>query len=369
MPLRQVLRHPFANAESRESAALLVAGATFLVATGVALIVFWGHTMPISGPGSLGQFIAIGAAVAAIVVFLGTRSLAAAQSMGDALRVQMRWFDAASVAIAHGVIALLGWIGVADIVERCFVGAEVFPAAGSVLAGVAIACTAYVVALSAATMTPSRLSLLLMAFLVVGILASMLSASDDQWWMLHLSSLGVTDDISSLTFNLTLIIAGIIMTTVAHFGTGGIPATTVRAVRGRRIVRLELTAMGLLLCGVGLFPVDRFPTLHNLSATGMALLFIAIVIGLRSTVPATPRVFLMLGYVFVACIVVLAILFSTGYYNLTAVELVAFLIIFAWLLLFLRNCGEGAGPQAEQTATRRVVRRAPSPSAHQTPPM
>lgn len=349
MPLRQVLRHPLANAESRESTALLVGAATLIIATGIALLVFWGTTMSISGAGSIGQFIAIGSAIAAVLVFLGARSLAEAGPSEDRMGERMRWFDAVSVAIAHGIIALLGWIGMADIVERCFVGAEVFPVAGAVLAGVAIASTAYVVTLSAANMTPTLLSLVLMVFLVVGILASMLSASDDQWWKLHLSSLGVTDDISAMTFNITVIIAGLMLAAVAHFGTIALPAASARAARGRRIIRLELTAMGVLLCGVGLFPVDRFATLHNVSASGMAVLFIAMVIGLRRNVPTTPNVFLTLGYVFVACIVVLAVLFTTGYYNLTAVELIAFLIIFSWLLLFLRNSGGGAAAPREHT--------------------
>lgn len=337
LPLTAVLRHPIASAGSRESAALLVGAATLIIASGIALLAIWGRTMPISGPGSIGQFAAIGSAVTAIVVFVGARSLAHVRPAASTPLGRMRWFDVAALAIAHGIIALLGWIAIADIVERSFVGAEVFAFSGAVLAGAAMACTAYIVALSAANMSPAALSVVLMLFLVVGAFASMLSASDEQWWKLHLSSLGVTDDVSALTFNVTLIIAGVIVTTVAHFGTASIPAHSPRAARGRRIVRLELTAMGVLLAGVGLFPVDRFLALHNLCATGMVVVFVAMVIGLRRTVPGTAQVFLTLGYVFVACIVVLAVFFVTGYYNLTAVELVAFLIIFTWLLLFLRN--------------------------------
>lgn len=340
LPLAEVLRHPLASAGSRESAALLVGATTLIITSGISLLAFWGRTLPISGPGSIGQFAAIGSAMTAMVVFLAARSLVHVQPASDARGAQrMRWFDVAALALAHGIIALLGWIAIAEIVERSFVGAEVFTVAGAVLSGAAMACTAYLVALSAAGMNQGILSVVLMLFLVVGSFASMLSAADEQWWKLHLSSLGVTDDVSALTFNVTLIIAGVIVTTVAHFGTASIAADSPGAVRGRRIVRLELTAMGVLLAGVGLFPVDRFLALHNLCATGMVVVFIVMVIGLRRTVPGTPQVFLTLGYVFVACIVVLAVFFATGYYTLTAVELVAFLIIFTWLLLFLRNTG------------------------------
>ena len=51
-------------------------------------------------------------------------------------------------------------------------------------------------------------------------------------------------------------------------------------------------------------------------------------------------------------IVVLAVFFVTGYYNLTAVELVAFLLIFSWLIVFLRNTGTmhaaNGGPASDE---------------------
>jgi hypothetical protein len=50
-----------------------------------------------------------------------------------------------------------------------------------------------------------------------------------------------------------------------------------------------------------------------------------------------PRVFVLLGYVFVGVILVLAVFFAIGYYNLTAVELVAAVLIFSWIIVFLRN--------------------------------
>jgi len=37
--------------------------------------------------------------------------------------------------------------------------------------------------------------------------------------------------------------------------------------------------------------------------------------------------------------VLLGVFFATGYYNLTAVELVAGVLIFSWIILFLRNAG------------------------------
>ncbi|WP_407360743.1 DUF998 domain-containing protein [Microbacterium sp. LBN7] len=367
--VRQVLRHPFRNAESRESAALLIAAGVLVVATVVSLLVFRGGPLPIAGPGSIGQFVALAAAVTAFGVFIAAVTVSHAGPQDARALPRMRWFDIASIAAAHGVIALLGWIGMANIVERSFVGAVVFPVSAALLAGVAIAVTAYLTTVSAMSMTPTRLSLVLMVFLVVGVFASMLSATDPLWWQKNLSTLGVSDDMSALAFNLTVIIAGLIVTTIAHFGTIDIPVDTEKARRGRRVVRIELLLMGVFLAGVGLFPVDTHFAIHNTVASGMAVLFVALVIGLRWHVPGTPRVFLMLGYAFVLIIVVLAVLFTTGYYNLTAVELIAFLIIFGWLMLFLRNtAAAGTGADGGERRTDAVSEPAPSPSGSRTLP-
>ena len=79
--------------------------------------------------------------------------------------------------------------------------------------------------------------------------------------------------------------------------------------------------------------------MHNTVATGMAVVFAAIVIGLRWLVPAMPRVFILLGYAYIGVISVLGVFFAIGYYNLTAVELVAAVLIFSWIIVFLRNAG------------------------------
>jgi len=354
-PIGWLLRHPVANAESRESAALLVGAAVFLVGAIPSAIVFWGHDVPISGPGSVGQFVAVVSAVAAIVIFAATRAVMhTSRAAGPILDPGpagrgglLQWYDVAAIALAHGVIALLAWLAVAGLLSRSFVGAVVFPVPATLLAAVAIAVTAYCVFLSAVGLTPILMSVVLAVFVVAGTFASMLSAGDPLWWQENLSTLGISDDISSLAFNLTVLIAGVMVTTLAHYATASIPTSTPDEARGRAIVRGALVLLGILLACVGLFPLDQNPVAHNVSASGMVVAFVSVVVGLRSWIPSMPRVFLLLGYVYVGIIVVLGVWFVTGYYTLTAVELVAFLLIFSWLILLLRNTG--AMRAAEQT--------------------
>ncbi|PXA67207.1 hypothetical protein [Cryobacterium arcticum] len=346
-PISWLLRHPVANAESRESAALLVGAAVFVVAAIPAAIIFWGHDVPISGPGSVGQFVALVSAGAAILVFIATRLVSHASRAegtlldpGPAGRGELlRWYDIGAIALAHGVIALLVWLAVAGLLSRSFVGAVVFPVPATLLAAVAIAVTAYSVFLSAVGLTPILMSVVLAVFVVAGTFASMLSAGDPLWWQKNLSTLGISDDLSAFAFNLTVLIAGVIVTTLAHYATAAIPVITPDESRGRALIRGALVLLGVLLACVGLFPLDQNMTAHNVSATGMLVVFVTVVIGLRWWIPAIPRVFLLLGYVYLGIIALLAVWFVTGYYTLTAVELVAFLLIFSWLIVFLRQTG------------------------------
>jgi hypothetical protein len=341
--IARILRHPVANSESRESSALLAGAGAFVVGTLVALVVFWNRDVPISGRGSIGDFTAIGGALVAIAAFVFGCALRRAESQGDtagdARRPRLNWFDIAALTLAHAVIALLGWVGLASVLSESFVGASVYATSAALLAGVALAVTAYLAFLSAVNLTPMMLSLVLALFLAVGALASMLSATDPLWWQKNLSALGISDDISALAFNLTLIIAGVMVTTIAHYATAFLPSSTRSEIRGRNLVRLGLVLIGVLLACVGIFPVDEFLEAHNTAASGMAIVYVAMVVSLRWLLPSMPRVFILLGYVYVGVIVVLAIFFISGYYNLTAVELIAAVLIFSWVIVFLRNTG------------------------------
>lgn len=368
-----ILREPTRTTESVESSALVVGAGVFVLSAVIGLILFWGRALPIAGPGSLGTSVAIGASVVAALAFalgrlvlrrrFGAVSLvgepdAAASHAGDRApgtpgtpepgepgEPRLHWFDVVALAVAHAVIALLGWTGLADVLEQSFLGAEVYTIPATALFGVALALTAYVSFLSSVRMTPMLLSLVLAVFLVVGVITAMLSASDPLWWQKNLSALGMTDDVSALAFNLTLIIAGAIVTIVARYATAGLPAGTDGERRGRDAVRYGLVLIGILLACVGVFPVDEFFLVHNTVATGMAIAFAVIVIGLPRYLPSMPRVFVILGWVYVGVIAVLGVFFAVGYYNLTAVELVAGMLIFSWIILFLRNAGPALPPK------------------------
>ncbi|GAA1543003.1 putative membrane protein [Microbacterium ginsengiterrae] len=338
-------------AAGTESFAIVVAAAAFILCLPIAAIVFWGRELQISGHASLGQFVAIAGGVSAAAAFLISRSLSTRYRRGGAARRErFLWFDLTALAVGYAAIALLGWLGAATVMEHSFTGATVFSVPAMLLASAAVAVSAYIAYISGSDLSASGLSLVLALFLVVGMVTAMLSAQNPQWWQMNLSALGMTHDISSLTFNLTLIVSGIMVTTIARIGTAAIPTRSESEARRRTAVRVLFVLLGVLLACVGVFPVDRFFLLHNTVATGMTVAFAALVFGLPWLVPTMPKSFVVLGFVFVAVMVVLVVFFFTGVYNLTAVELIAAVMIFAWIILFLRNVQSSAPARLEEPA-------------------
>jgi hypothetical membrane protein len=316
---------------SLESSALGAGAVSFVLVGLFALIAFRFEPAPISGPDSVGQFAAIASAVVAVVAFVVGRYV---------VRDRPRRFgvldilDVAALALAHAIIALLSWTLLAVILEQAFIGATVFAIWIALVAGAAAAVTAYIVFYSATHFDLQLLALVLAVFLVEGVLASMLTASDPNWWEENLSALGMTGDLSAFAFNLTLIVAGFIVTILARYATLGIPTPHPR---GLRRVRVCLVVVGVFLACVGIFHVDDFFLLHTGVASGMAVAFGVLVIRLRAWIPGISRSFFWLGILFIAVIVVLAVLFAIGVYTLTAVELIAGILVFSWIILFLRN--------------------------------
>ena len=338
-----------------EGAGIVAGAAVFVVVGVVALLLFWGRTLPIAGPDSLGQFVAIAGGVIAFLAYVTGRlwrreGLTPFQTTAAADGQPRRpggvdIFDTFAIALAHGVLALLGWLVLGAVLANGFQDATVYSLSATALAAAAAGVTGYAVFLSAARMDLMRLSTVLAAFAVVGILTSMLSAPDPHWWQLHLSALGMTQSVSSLAFNLTLIIAGVIVTAIARYATDARGIADPRRRSAVLRVRVGLILIGVLLACVGIFTLNISVTLHNVSAVGMVLVFALVVFWVRGALPNAPASFFVLGYVFFGTIVLMLVFFAVGYYVLTAAELVAGVLVFSWLIVYLRVSGAAAAEQ------------------------
>ena len=340
------------EASRRESLALIAAAAAFVLAGVVALIVFWGQTVPIAGAGSVGTFTSFFAAGVAAVSFslayLLDRFTGRAPRRG---RLPRRIFDLVALALTHAIIFLIVWAVVSTLVQQAFQGADMYDLVAAIYAAVAAGLTAFAAFLSGSGMTTMRLATLFAVFLVSGVFTSMLTATDPRWWTMNFSALGMNDSLSSTAFNVTLILAGFVVTTLANFATGDLQARAKSASDATRTGLLTggLVVMGLALAGVGVFPVNVNQLVHNIASSTLLIVFGVLAISIRWLVPGLPTTFIVAGYVFVAiCIVAVILWVPVGYYNLTAVEIVGALVFLAWLVLLIRNIAAmtPATPQA-----------------------
>lgn len=328
-----------------ESRAVVVGGLAFILLGGISLVIFGWNDVPLGGRQSAGEVAAIGAALLGAGAYItgqvmsGHAQDAGAPRSGGRIRAAL---DVGAVALAVAFLAFLLWLGLFSVFQRAFLGAELYPLAGAVLVGATAAISAYFAFLSGSGMTAYRLAALLAVFLASGILTSMLTAADPNWWMENLSALGTGTNLSGVAFNATLIVGGVVMTSLSSLATkdqevtaSSLPPPAVRRVRS---LQLGIALLGVFLACVGLFPVHQQYVIHVIVASGMLVVFGALVFNIRRLVPELTVTFGTLGNVFLAVIAVAVVLyFPLAYYNLTAVELIAAFLVFAWLILLIRN--------------------------------
>jgi hypothetical membrane protein len=334
------------SATGTESRAIVYAIAGFIIGGVVGLFVFH-DAVPISGRGSLGDATAITCAILALLVFVASYLLSLGQGGREWFReihLARQILNVAALAFAHAAVALLAWAVLFVVFQLAFIDAEVSQFIAAVLLGAASTITCYFVYLSGSLMTTSRLIFTLVAFLALGVVTSMLTTSDPYWWQKNISALGTGDDFSGATFNLTLLIAGILLSSLSDYLTSDLthsslmPGVDEAGMRKRaNQIKWALILLGAFLAGVGLFPVDDRQFLHIAVSIGMVIAFGFLVIRVRWLIPGVSTAFVLVGYIFLAIIVVATVLFFIGYWALTAMELIAFALVFTWLIVLIRN--------------------------------
>jgi len=248
-----------------------------------------------------------------------------------------------SVVIVHTVLAFLATYAGFRVLGMGFIGLPVIMFWAIVLMAVTLGLASYLVYLSVSRMTTQRMSSLLMAFIVIGTLTAMVTTPDPEWWKVHFSHLGTFNDLSSFVFNGTLIAGGLLVTTFAVYIANDLDAliagSTLTNARSPRIVSTLFVIMGVMLACVGVFPVDVNLWLHNLSASGMALMFLVLLIAGPKLLGGMPRTYFLSAWGFLAATIASVVLFAVGYFSLTAFEIIVFALIFGWIAVFIRFLG------------------------------
>lgn len=310
--------------------------------------------LPLSGTASFGSISAlIAGAIAAAST--GTGYWRSRHSPGQEWRLTLpRWkftINAVSVVIVHTILAILGTVALYYVLSLGFIGLTMEPFWAAVLMAVNLFLAAHLSYMSASRMTTQRMSTLLVAFIGIGALTSTITAPEADWWTYHFSQLGTFDTISSWIFNGTLIAGGLLVTTFAVYVANDLRALIDRGILANdhapRTVATVFVVMGIMLAFVGIVPVDVNLVIHNLSATGMAVVFVGLLIAAPRVLRGMPRTFFITTWGFLAALVISVVLFVVGYFGLTAFEIIVFSLVFAWIAVFIRFLGIAAQQASE----------------------
>ncbi|KQM82265.1 hypothetical protein [Agromyces sp. Leaf222] len=189
--------------------------------------------------------------------------------------------------------------------------------------------------------------------LAAGAIASMSLTGTGPWWALNFSTLGTTDDAAAFSFNAGAVLSGLAMVMLARALTSGLASPRFGAPAGGiRALRVFIVLLGLCLAGVGLVPIDTATVLHNGFALGAAVCFAVPALGMRLLVPAAPLRLIVMSVVFVVVEAGAMVLYDGLHiFSLTVFEIIAFSLIFIWLIAITVMSREPGTIRATATAT------------------
>ncbi len=334
-----------------ELEAVVTAGAAGVAAFLLGLVLLQGEPRPIGGVGSVARVAAFttGAAAAASFAVANLRSDAPLPRLGRRLEGTLRVTATCSIALVCFGLGYLAALSVGEVFQAGFIGLEVDAFAGALACAIASGAAAYLAHPLGHDIGTRTLGALVPTFLVVGVLFSMLTASDEDWWQRHFSQLGAGGGISGFAFNVTLILSGLLVATMGAYVRGDLEEVTdgERRSSSRWVGRL-LAIIGLCMVLTGLVRVDVAEWLHIAFASSMVVIFCGLCATLPRLAPRLPRaIHLVSGAMVVGTVVALLLWVPVGYYNFTGFEFAACGLIFVWLSAFVRAIAAAKADRAD----------------------
>lgn len=204
--------------------------------------------------------------------------------------------------------------------------------------------------------TATQLGFATAALLAIGLLISIATTPDPLWWHLHFSRLGTFAVFSGYVFNSTIILTGV---GVVMFGLrlrrelkhhAGTAVLTNR--RAATVVPVLVVLLGIHLSFVGVIPVSTNEFLHDRASTGAVLMFIVILASSRWMLRGMHRVIGQASRRVGLGLVATVAPYIAGFINLAAFELIVFVQVFYWLLLFARTIGRPSDEPARSIPAR-----------------
>lgn len=179
-------------------------------------------------------------------------------------------------------------------------------------------------------------------FLFGGVLMSMITAPDRNWWRSNFSELGTYNNLTSDVFNLTLILTGLAIIVLTDYVFRDLKVILkdkkIFGIPNIVILKTFFVVMAFFFSAMGIFPKSTFHPLHNFFAFGNPFILMALILLIKKLVPQVSKEFLFTSYGMIIIMAVIRYLYKNGtYFNLTAFEIVSFAAAFGWIIFFLKH--------------------------------
>lgn len=318
----------------------------FLIPTSVISILFLGYLfytgknqIALVGPGSIANYalsIGVLSGVLSFIFFFvkGKRDQITTQSK------DIYWRNFPTILLSFIVILVFSLLVLFKVIGLVFIGATFDQFTSAMIFFLFAGVINYFMIYSALSITPAKLTSLLIFVIIGGVLLAMITNRDHQWWQFNFSFLGTIEAKNRWQFNVTLMFSSLLMVALID----GLFVELQKAIpNSRRLttLRILLTLTALDLGAVGLFPyteTGRFQGVHNHVAEYLVYLIVILIVGIKWLLPRVTKEFLTISYLIAAALVAVVILFQGVHYlSLTAFELLSFMLAFSWIVLLLQN--------------------------------
>lgn len=249
------------------------------------------------------------------------------------------WRNFPTILSSFVIILVMSLVAFFKVMGLIFKGAGFDLFTATLLFFAFVAIVNYFMIYSALSITPSKLTNLLIFVIVAGVFVAMITNRENQWWQFNFSFLGTAEAKYRWEFNLTLLFSALLMIALIDYIFVGLQ-NSFQENKKLLILRVLLTLTAIDLGAVGLFPyteIGPFVGFHNQAAGILVYLIIILIVGIRWLLPEVTKEFLTISYLIGAVLVITLYLFiGVGYLSLTAFELLSFILAFAWILLLVQ---------------------------------
>ncbi|MEI7918367.1 MAG: hypothetical protein WCH58_03205 [Candidatus Saccharibacteria bacterium] len=193
----------------------------------------------------------------------------------------------------------------------------------------------------------TKFSALNLAYLFGGVILfgvglSGLSTKDTRWLNWHFSRLGEGSGLSSIEFNITILISAVIVYFIGRDLSINIARLSqnhaVNAKKAQLIIGLAFNAIALCLVCLALFPFDRFSFVHDIFGYSMLYVFLGLCMLMQKILPIFSKRFYIYGdIVILLSAIIYTIFIKFRVITLLIFEGIVFILLYIWLLVFIKE--------------------------------